>query len=147
MWTIAARLRQSYPKQADVDGVRVNPLSLVPGDGHRVVAAFMQLARAAGRQREIALRISLGASRALTLTFALAVTLVTALAVGALPALRGTKLDLVPALKIGAGATAQRHRLRRALLVAQIAVSMLLVVTAWLFGRSLVPWCAGISSL
>jgi len=145
MWTIAARLRQSYPKQADVDGVRVNPLSLVPGDGHRVVAAFMQLARAAGRQREIALRISLGASRALT--FALAVTLVTALAVGALPALRGTKLDLVPALKIGAGATAQRHRLRRALLVAQIAVSMLLVVTAWLFGRSLVPWCAGISSL
>jgi len=145
MWTIAARLRQSYPKEADVDGVRVNPLSLVPGDGHRVVAAFMQLARAAGRQREIALRISLGASRALT--FALAVTLVTALAVGALPALRGTKLDLVPALKIGAGATAQRHRLRRALLVAQIAVSMLLVVTAWLFGRSLVPWCAGISSL
>jgi len=145
MWTIAARLRQSYPKQADVDGVRVNPLSLVPGDGHRVVAAFMQLARAAGRQREIALRISLGASRALT--FALAVTLVTALAVGALPALRGTKLDLVPALKIGAGATAQRHRLRRALLVAQIAVSMLLVVTAWLFGRSLVPWCAGILSL
>ena len=145
MWTIAARLRQSYPKQADVDGVRVNPLSLVPGDGHRAVAAFMQLARAAGRQREIALRISLGASRALT--FALAVTLVTALAVGALPALKGTKLDLVPALKIGAGATAQRHRLRRALLVAQIAVSMLLVVTAWLFGRSLVPWCAGISSL
>jgi len=145
MWTIAARLRQSYPKQADVDGVRVNPLSLVPGDGHRVVAAFMQLARAAGRQREIALRISLGASR--VLTFALAVTLVTALAVGALPALKGTKLDLVPALKIGAGATAQRHRLRRALLVAQIAVSMLLVVTAWLFGRSLVPWCAGISSL
>jgi len=145
MWTIAARLRQSYPKEADVDGVRVNPLSLVPGDGHRAVAAFMQLARAAGRQREIALRISLGASRALT--FALAVTLVTALAVGALPALRGTKLDLVPALKIGAGATAQRHRLRRALLVAQIAVSMLLVVTAWLFGRSLVPWCAGISSL
>jgi len=145
MWTIAARLRQSYPKQADVDGVRVNPLSLVPGDGHRVVAAFMQLARAAGRQREIALRISLGALRALT--FALAVTLGTALAVGALPALRGTKLDLVPALKIGAGATAQRHRLRRALLVAQIAVSMLLVVTAWLFGRSLVPWCAGISSL
>jgi predicted permease len=207
---IAARLRQTYPKEADLDGVRVNPLSLVPGDGHRVVAAFMlvlfavaalvlvvasmnvagmQLARAAGRQREIALRMSLGASRvrlvrllateslvigvaagvvgvivarwlvqallvlvprlpvpivlhprldARVLTFALALTLVTALAVGALPALRGTKIDLVPALKIGAGATAQRHRLRRALLVAQIAVAMLLVVTAWLFGRSLV---------
>lgn len=207
---IAARLRQSYPKESDLDGVRVNQLSLVPGDGHRAIAAFMLvlfvvavlvllvasmnvagmlLARAAGRQREFALRISLGASRARlvrqlateslvigvaagvvgvivgrwlvqalmtllprlpvpvvlqprldarVLAFALAITLLTALAVGALPALKGTKLDLVPALKIGAGATARRHRLRRALLVSQIAVSMLLVVTASLFGRSLI---------
>lgn len=207
---IAARLRLTYPKERDLDGVRVEALSLVPGDGHQVIAAFMLvlfavavlvlvvasmnvagmlLARAAGRRREIALRISLGASRARlvrqlateslviggaagllglmlarwlvqallalaprlpvplvlqptidarVLAFALAVTLLTALAVGALPALQGTKLDLVPALKIGAGATAQRHRLRRWLLVAQIAVSMLLVVTASLFGRSLV---------
>src|SRR6185312_15505304 len=38
---IAARLRQSFPDESDLDGVRVNPLSLVPGDGHDVIAGFM----------------------------------------------------------------------------------------------------------
>jgi predicted permease len=208
--SIASRLRAAYPKEPDLDGVSVRPLSLVPGDGHRVIAAFMTLlfvvaglvlivastnvagmllARAASRQREIAVRIAMGASRGrlvrqlsteslvvglaagvvgLVLAkwlvamvmrlvphlpvqlvvnpaldgrvflFALGVTLVTAIAVGALPAMESTNPDLVPALKVDAGATARRHRMRSVLLVSQIAVSMLLLVVAGLFGRSLV---------
>ncbi len=208
--SIATRLRATYPKEADLDGVSVRPLTLVPGDGHRVIAAFMTvlfvvaglvlvvastnvagmlLARAAGRQREIAVRIAMGASRArlvrqlateslvvglaagalgLVLAtwlvamvmrlvphlpvqlvihptldarvflFALGITLITAIAVGALPALESTNPELVPALKVDAGATARRHRMRSVLLVSQIAVSMLLLVIAGLFGRSLV---------
>ncbi|HXE60033.1 MAG TPA: ABC transporter permease [Gemmatimonadaceae bacterium] len=207
---IAARLRQSFPDESDLDGVRVNPLSLVPGDGHDVIAGFMAvllvvaglvllvastnvagmlLARAARRRREIAMRIALGASRsrlvrqlvteslvigvaagliglvlstwlvrlvmALTprlpvpmlvhptldarvLLFSLGITLLTAVAVGVLPAVESTAPDLVPALKIDAGATGRRHRLRGALLVSQIAVSMLLLIVAALFARSLV---------
>src|SRR6185437_1119772 len=46
--------------------------------------------------------------------------------------------DLVPALKIDTGATARRHRVRSVLLVSQLGVSMLLLVVAGLFGRSLV---------
>jgi putative ABC transport system permease protein len=208
--SIATRLRAIYPKESDLDGVSVRPLSLVPGDGHRVIAAFMTvlfvvaglvlivastnvsgmlLARAASRQREIAVRIAMGASRArlvrqlateslvlglaagaigLVLAkwlvamvmslvphlpvqlvvnptldarvfgFALGITLVTSVAVGALPAMESTNPDLVPALKLEAGATARRQRVRSVLLVSQIAVSMLLLVIAGLFGRSLV---------
>ncbi|HEY2375128.1 MAG TPA: ABC transporter permease [Gemmatimonadaceae bacterium] len=206
--SIAARLRRTYKDEADLDGVRVVPLSLIPGDGHAVVGAFMAamfvvaglvlvvasanvagmlLARAAGRQREIAVRLALGASRARlvrqlateslvlgvgaglsglvlahwlvaavmslvpklpvpiivhptidapVLAFALGITLLVGLVVGALPALESTKPNLVPALKSDAGTT-RRHRLRSALLVSQIAVSMLLLVVAGLFGRSL----------
>jgi len=206
---IAARLRQTYPNERDIEGVRVARLSLVPGEGHDVIGGFMLalfvvailvlvvastnvagmlLARAAVRQREIAVRIAMGASRSrlvrllvaeslvlgaaagvvgvalanalvkalmtlvpklpvpivvhpmldgLALEFSLSATLVTAVVVGALPALESTKPDLVPALKTAAGGTAQRHRLRSVLLVSQIAVSMLLLVVASLFGRSL----------
>ena len=207
--TIAARLRQTYGKESDIEGVRVDALSLVPGDGRGVVAGFMSvlfvvaglvlvvastnvagmlLARAADRQREIAVRIAMGASRsrlvrqlateslvlglaagalglalakslvdalmalvprlevpivihptvdARVLAFAIGVAVLTGLMVGMLPALESTKPELVPALKIGAGATARRRRLRSALLVSQIAMSMLLLIAAGLFGRSL----------
>ncbi|HEY7894306.1 MAG TPA: ABC transporter permease [Gemmatimonadaceae bacterium] len=207
---IAARLRQSFPDESDLDGVRVDPLSLVPGDGHDVIAGFMTvllvvaglvllvastnvagmlLARAARRRREIAMRVALGASRSRlvrqliteslvisvaaaviglvlsnwlvrmvmalvprlpvpivvhpaldlrVLVFSLGITLLTAVAVGVLPAMESTAPDLVPALKIDAGATGRRHRIRSVLLVSQIAVSMLLLIVAALFARSLV---------
>jgi predicted permease len=206
--TITARLRTAYPKT--VDGIRVSPLSLVPGEGHQVIEGFMAvlfvvaglvlviasanvagmfLARAAARQREIAVRIAMGASRfriarqlvteslvvgaaaaimgllfakwlvqmlmslvprlpiplvvhptldGRVLSFALSVTLLTAIVTGLLPARESTKPDLVPALKLDAGATPRRQRLRSALVVSQIAGSMLLLVVAALFGRALV---------
>ncbi|HEX6815942.1 MAG TPA: FtsX-like permease family protein, partial [Gemmatimonadaceae bacterium] len=196
--------------EADLDGVRVARLSLIPGEGHAVVGAFMLvlfvvaglvlvvaaanvagmlLARAVRRRREIALRLALGASRgrlvrqlatesmvlgigagltglalarwlvaalmslvpklpvafvvhpvidARVLLFALGLTLLVSVLVGTLPALESVRPDLVPALKIDTGATARRHRARSVLLVSQLGVSMLLLVVAGLFGRSLV---------
>jgi predicted permease len=206
--TITERLETAYPNT--VDGVRVSPLSIVPGDGHQVIAGFMAvlfvvaglvlviasanvagmlLARAAARQREIAVRIAMGASRfriarqliteslalgaaagiiglilakwlvqtlmsliprlpiplvvhptldGRVLAFALGITLLTAIVTGLLPALQSTKPDLVPALKQDAGGAPRRQRLRSALVVSQIAGSMLLLVVAALFGRALV---------
>jgi predicted permease len=73
------------------------------------------------------------------LTFTLAVSLVTGIVAGIVPALQSTRPDLVPALKsdtAGTGTT-QRLRLRSGLLVTQIAFSMLLLIVAGLFARSL----------
>jgi predicted permease len=153
--------------------------------------ASVMLARGAARQREIAVRLALGAGRsrlagqlfaesvlialaggALGLAFAyfgvqvllglmpktswmqvsitvspdvrllgftFGVTLLTAVLFGIVPALRSTRPDLVPALKEdAAGATgAPRITLRKALVVVQVALSLLLLVGAGLFVRSL----------
>ena len=73
------------------------------------------------------------------LTFALVLALVTGLLAGLAPALQSTRPDLVPALKAGAGARegTGRLRLRSGLLVAQIAFSMVLLMVAGLFARTL----------
>jgi predicted permease len=74
------------------------------------------------------------------LVFTLAVSLVAALLFGTVPALRATRIDLTPALKEGRGTvgTARSGRLAKALIVSQVALSLVLLVGAGLFLRTLV---------
>jgi predicted permease len=74
------------------------------------------------------------------LAFTCAITICTALLFGTLPALRATRLDLTESLKSGRGASAGAGRtpLARILVVAQVAISLLLMVGACLFQRTLI---------
>ena len=158
--------------------------------------AGLALARSAARQKEIAVRLALGAGRArivrqlLTesillacaggalgvlvavwgveamatllsngsgqpfpfavapdwrvLLFTLAITLLTGILFGLAPSLRGSRVDLTPSLKErayslrGAAAhTGRRFRLGDALVVAQVALSMVVLVGAGLLVRTL----------
>jgi predicted permease len=72
--------------------------------------------------------------------FALALTLLTVVAVGLAPALLATKVDPLVSIKNEAGAASglmRRSRLRGALVVTQIAVSLVSLICAGLFIRSL----------
>src|SRR6185295_1865168 len=74
------------------------------------------------------------------LGFAAAVGIVTCVLFGLTPALRATRIEPGAAMKANArGLTAGRERfsLRRALVVAQVALSLVLVASAVLFARSL----------
>ena len=208
--TIAHRLEAEYPQPNKGKGLRIMASSVFPGEMRTIIGGFialmlavaglvlliastnvagMLLARAASRQREIAVRLALGATRARlmrqlvteslmlfvaagtagvllahwlviglmsliprlpvqlgfdpridwrVLGFALGLSLVSGLLAGLVPALQGTRPELTPALKTEGGGSGRRLRLRSGLLVAQIAFSMLLLITAGLFGRALV---------
>jgi predicted permease len=72
------------------------------------------------------------------LLFTVAVAVVTALAAGLFPALRSTRIDVAPSLKGAGGAViSEQPRVRKALVVAQVALSFVLLTGAGLFLRSL----------
>jgi predicted permease len=74
------------------------------------------------------------------LLFTFVVSLATALLFGTAPALRATRVDLTPALKEGRGmaSVASRSPLAKGLIVSQVALSLLLLIGAGLFLRTLV---------
>jgi predicted permease len=181
----------------DVDGVLLGAgLVLVAAVGLVLIVACanlanLMLARAAGRRREVAIRLALGAARGrlvrqlLTesvvlalaggaialpmaaglsrlvanvdyplpidiglnvspdwrvLLFTFAAAVLTGAVFGLIPALQASRPELVPALKqAGSGSSLRRRRveLRDALVVVQMAVSLVLVVMGALMVRSL----------
>ena len=211
--TVVARgLAASYPKQS-FDDVKLWELWRSPNMGGAAVTAVMGvqlavagvvlliacanvanllLASAATRQRETAVRLTLGASRSrliqqlLTenallavagglagllvaywtkdlarlfvppaplpievettlnggvLLFAAGVSVATAFIFGLMPALQGSTSSVVAALKESSGsvtASKGRARLRKGLVIAQVALSLVLLVSAGLFIRTLV---------
>jgi predicted permease len=71
--------------------------------------------------------------------FTLVVSVLTGVGFGLVPALRASRADVAPTLKSEAGAvvTGVHSRVRRGLVVAQVALSLLLLIGAGLFTRSL----------
>jgi len=107
------------------------------GIGFAVVANRILLRMISHGAEMVPLDVSLNLK---LLGFTCAVTLCTALLFGTLPALRATRLDLTESLKSGRGGSAASRRtpLARILVVAQVAISLVLMVGACLFQRTLI---------
>ncbi|HSC30052.1 MAG TPA: ABC transporter permease, partial [Vicinamibacterales bacterium] len=207
----AAQLASAYPEVNEDRGVAVYPLWRDPSSATAILAPVLGLlmavvgvvlviacanvtnlllARGAGRHREVAVRLALGASRRhivgqmmtesalLALAggaaglaaaawtsrllgafvpptplpivteaslspgvflFGVALALGTTVVFGLVPALQASRPDLVPSLKETTGAIGgrRRTRIRATLLVAQVSLSMVLLVGAGLFVRTL----------
>jgi len=71
------------------------------------------------------------------LLFTLAIALLTGMLFGLVPALQATRPSLIPALKGEAPAGGSRSRMSRPLVVAQVALSLVLLICAGLFVRNL----------
>ena len=72
-----------------------------------------------------------------TLLFALGISLATMLVFGLVPALRASRPDVLPALKDESAPRGTRSRLRSALVVGQVSLSIVSLIAAGLFLRSL----------
>ena len=209
MTSLAYQLAESYPDTNRGRGIELRSASTIPGQFRGAVIGFMgilmfvvslvlliacanvgamALARAKARQKEIAIRMAVGAGRrriigqlliesvllfllggaagvliavwttrlllAFTppsdvpisldlgvdfrvLLFTLLVSLATGLLFGLAPALQASKPDVLSALKNDASGASRRSRLRNVFVIAQIAISLVLLITAGLFLRSL----------
>ena len=71
------------------------------------------------------------------MAFAAAISLAAAVLCGLAPALQASKPDLVPALKVDGANHGGRLRLRSAFVVAQVTISLVLVIAGGLFVRAL----------
>jgi predicted permease len=210
MSVVAQELQRTFPDTNREQGIAIAGFHGLPPEIVTAATAFMALlmaivaiilaiacanvagialARSTGRQREMAVRLALGAGRgrlirqvmsetlilfliaaavgmlftsAMTqfilsyqaelpfplvfdlspdyrvVAFTLVVTLFAALLSGLGPALQSTRTDVLGGLKEESGGTAYRRlRLRNALVVAQIAMSLLLLIASGLFVRAL----------
>ena len=110
------------------------------GGAAALLMAFWFSSLVAGFQPPISVSVSLDVSPdARVFIFTLGASLLTGILFGLAPALRSSKPDLVATLKDDAavGQAAGRFTLRNALVVAQVAVSLMLLVAAGLLLRSL----------
>jgi predicted permease len=113
-------------------------LAAVGGVGGVLVAAWGGPALAALVSGALPVSLDVGPDLRV-LAFAMLVSFATVIVFGLLPALRAARIDPLPALKVGGGfgRRAARLPLRRGLVVTQIVVSLVLLVAAGLFVRSL----------
>ncbi|HVQ31295.1 MAG TPA: ABC transporter permease, partial [Vicinamibacteria bacterium] len=208
MSTARGRFKEEFPKKtlgllpgargtSDLRGQSETTLLVLMGMVGLVLliacanVANLLLARASARQREVAVRLAMGASRARLIRqflvesvvlsllgglfgivlsswtaslllqaepgreaarvfsadpdlrvagFAMALSLLTGIVFGLVPALQSTRPDLFPTLKSEGGnvvSGSQAFRFRKGLVIAQVALSLLLLIGAGLFTRSL----------
>jgi predicted permease len=106
--------------------------------GLAIAAWLVGVARALRPLTGVSMSLDLGVDRNVLLFSAL-VTILTVLAVGLIPALKASCPDLVPALKRGSGEGSGRFRWlepRHLLVISQVAASLVLLVGAGLFLKS-----------
>ncbi|MGQ0642107.1 MAG: ABC transporter permease [Gemmatimonadaceae bacterium] len=109
---------------------------LAGGTGLLLASAVISAANGIRLPMDIAIEPDLRVNTTV-LVFTVAVSLLTGIIFGLVPALHATRPSLVPALKGEAPAGGKKSRMSRGLVVAQLALSLTLLVVAGLFGRSL----------
>ncbi|HLJ45730.1 MAG TPA: ABC transporter permease [Bryobacteraceae bacterium] len=98
------------------------------------IASQMLLAMISSESELVPLRVTPDLE---VLVFTVAVTILTVFLFGAAPAIRATGVELAPALRLGRGVVSARNLLSQGLVVAQVALSLVLLASAGLFLRSL----------